>query len=54
MNLRGIALFLLATAFAPASYSQESCNYSLEKLKAIQLARGERRDEGSPLSRAVI
>ena len=29
-------MFLLATAFAPASYSQELCNYSLEKLKAIQ------------------
>ena len=29
-------MFPLTTAFAPESYSQESCNYSLEKLKAIQ------------------
>ena len=36
MNLGTIVFFLLTTAFAPESYSQEPCNYSLEKLKAIQ------------------
>ena len=36
MNLLGMVLLLLATVFASKSYSEGSCNYSLEKSKAIQ------------------
>ena len=36
MNLLGIVLLLLVTVFASKSYSEGSCNYSLEKSKAIQ------------------
>ena len=45
-----------ATYCAPR-YCQMLANwleFSLEKVTAIQLASGERRDEGSPLSRALI
>ena len=36
MNLLGMVLLLLAIVFASKSYSEGSCNYSLEKSKAIQ------------------
>ena len=36
MNLLGMVLLLLVTVFASKSYSEGSCNYSLEKSKAIQ------------------
>ena len=36
MNLFGMVLLLLATVFASKSYSEGSCNYALEKSKAIQ------------------
>jgi hypothetical protein len=36
MNLLGMVFFFLATVFASKSYSEGSCNYSLEKSKAIQ------------------
>jgi hypothetical protein len=36
MNLLGMLLLLLAIVFASKSYSEGSCNYSLQKSKAIQ------------------